>query len=471
MLQAMHTQRQKVSNGKGRNGKPSEAREQHPHLSRTERQRAGRALRDRTPRQAHAKLELRSRRDPLALIDATNASRLQDLVPIRWGRMFDSPFPFYRGAPAVMAFDLSHTPASGLRVQACGDAHILNFGGFATPERNLIVDLNDFDETHPAPWEWDVKRLAASVVVAARDVGGISDRDARDAVEITVRAYREHMRELAQRDPLSVYYECVDASEAFRILQRSQKFVEKRTAEVERKSVEAVPKLTELVGDSMRIVTRPPIIQPLPPEQTETARRVFAAYAESLRADRRLLFERFEVVDVALKVVGVGSVGTRCFIALLEADGHPFFLQVKEALPSVLAPYAGGPHIEHQGRRVVIGQQIMQAASDIFLGWASNGDRHFYVRQFRDMKVGYDLKRLNSKELGHGGELCGTILARAHARAGDAATISGYLGKGDTFDRALGEFAIAYADQNEKDHDALRRAVRAGKIQAIVEGQ
>lgn len=468
MLQAMHTQRQKVSNGKGRNGRPSEAREPHVHLPRAERRATGRALRDRTPREAHANFEARAKRDPLALIEATNAARLQELVPIRWGRMFASPFPFYRGAPAVMAFDLASTPASGVTVQACGDAHILNFGGFATPERNLIVDLNDFDETHPAPWEWDVKRLAASVVVAARDVG-ISDRDARDAVEITVRAYREHMRELAEMDPLSVYYECVDATEAFQILRRSERQIRRRTEQVKRQTLEAVPKLTELVGDTMRIVTRPPIIQPLPPEHRETARRVFAAYAESLRVDRRILFERFEVVDVALKVVGVGSVGTRCFIALLEADGHPFFLQVKEALPSVLAPYAGGPRIEHQGRRVVIGQQILQAASDIFLGWATNGDRHFYVRQFRDMKVGYDMERLNAKELAHGGQLCGTILARAHARAGDPATISGYLGKADAFDKALGKFAIAYADQNEKDHDALRKAVRAGKLQAVVE--
>ncbi|MEO6575769.1 MAG: DUF2252 domain-containing protein [Polyangiaceae bacterium] len=468
MLQVMHIQRQKAANGKGPNGKSSVPRAAHPHAPRAARQAAGRALRERTPREAHATLDVRSNRDPLALIDATNAARLQELVPIRWGRMFESPFPFYRGAPAVMAFDLANTPVSGIRVQACGDAHILNFGGFATPERNLIVDLNDFDETHPAPWEWDVKRLAASIVVAARDVGGISDRDARDAVEATVRSYREHMRALGEMDPLSVYYEFVDATEAAQMLRRSRRQIRQRTAQVERQTHEAVPKLTELVGDTMRIVTRPPIIQPLPPEHAESARRVFAAYADSLRVDRRILFERFEVVDIALKVVGVGSVGTRCFIALLEADGHPFFLQVKEALPSVLEPYAGGPRIEHQGQRVVVGQQTMQAASDIFLGWASNGDRHFYVRQFRDMKISYDLKNLSPKELGYGGQLCGVILARAHARSGDAATIGGYLGKCDDFDKAIAKFAVAYADQNERDHALLQKAVHDGKIHAVV---
>ncbi len=407
-------------------------------------------------------------RDPLALIEATNTPRLQDLVPIRWGRMSESPFAFYRGAPAVMAFDLARTPATGLEVQACGDAHLMNFGVFATPERNLIVDVNDFDETHRGPWEWDVKRLAASLIVAARETGSISNREARDAAQAATQSYREQMRALARMDPLSIYYERVEASTAAKMMGQSAVETAKNRSKIARKCSEVVPKLTELVGDAMRIVARPPVIQPLPAETNDLVRRVFSDYCSSLREDRRILAQQYRIVDVALKVVGVGSVGTRCFIVLLESDGSPFFLQVKEALPSVLSRYVGGGKFDHEGRRVVIGQRIMQAASDVFLGWSSNGPRQFYVRQFRDMKAGFDLSTLNKSRLMEAGRLTGLILARAHARSGASAAIAAYLGKCEAFDEAVAKFAVAYADQNEKDHAVLKTAIRAGRIRALV---
>ncbi len=420
------------------------------------------------PREEHDRLTIQPGRDPLALIEATNTSRLPGLVPLRWGRMFESPFAFYRGAPAVMAFDLSHTPATGLEVQACGDAHLMNFGIFATPERNLIVDVNDFDETHPGPWEWDVKRLAASIVVAAREVGSISNGDARNAAQAAAESYREHMRALARLDPLSIYYERVEAAVAAKMMGQTPASFAKKEAKITRKCSEVVPKLTELVGDTMRIVTRPPVIQPLATEDSDEVRQVFAEYCSSLRDDRRILAERYQIVDTALKVVGVGSVGTRCFIALLEADGAPFFLQIKEALPSVLAPYVGGGNFDHEGRRVVVGQRIMQAASDVFLGWASRGKRAFYVRQYRDMKGGLDFATLDKTKLTNAARLGGLILARAHARGGDPAAIAAYLGKSDAFDVAIAKFSVAYADQNEKDYADLKAAVRLGKIRAIV---
>ena len=402
------------------------------------------------------------------MIQETNEERLQELVPIRWGRMFESPFAFYRGAPAVMAYDLARTPASGLAVQACGDAHIMNFGIFATPERNLIIDVNDFDETHPGPWEWDVKRLAASLVVAAREVSSISGRDARDAAQTAALYYRERIRALSRMDPLSIYYERVEAMAAAKIMGKTEAEAEKQRAQIARKCADVVPKLTELDGAEMRIVARPPIIQPLPPERNEEARRVFAKYFTTLREDRRILAEQYRIVDVALKVVGVGSVGTRCFVVLLEGDGAPIFLQVKEAVPSVLARYVGGGRFDHEGRRVVVGQRIMQAASDVFLGWTSNGPRQFYVRQLRDMKGGFDLSTLNKARLNHAARLTGLILARAHARSGAAAAIGAYLGKSPAFDEAIAGFAVAYADQNEKDHAGLKAAVRAGKVRALV---
>jgi uncharacterized protein (DUF2252 family) len=437
-------------------------------MPRPDRVAAGKKLRERVPREAHDALTIQRGRDPLGLIEATNTSRLADLVPIRWGRMFESPFAFYRGAPAVMAFDLARTPTTGLQVQACGDAHLMNFGAFATPERNLIVDVNDFDETHPGPWEWDVKRLAASIVVAAREIASISNRDARDAAEVAAQSYREHMRELARMDPLSVYYERVEAMTAAKMMGQTAAGFAKTEAKIARKCSEVVPKLTELVGDTMQIVTRPPIIQPVPGDVVEEVQHIFSEYCASLREDRRILAERYRIVDIALKVVGVGSVGTRCFIVLLESDGAPFFLQVKEALPSVLAPYAGGGKFDHEGRRVVVGQLIMQAASDVFLGAASRGSRAFYVRQFRDMKGGLDFATLNKTRLTDAARLAGIILARAHARGGDPAAISAYLGKSDAFDVAVAKFSVAYADQNEKDHAELKTAIRSGKVRALV---
>jgi uncharacterized protein (DUF2252 family) len=465
--------RRERTNGKGRAHTSSARalraqREIAARVPRPEREAAAKKLRRSVPREEHERLTMQRGRDPLALIDATNAARIPELVPIRWGRMFESPFAFYRGAPSAMAFDLAHTPATGLQVQACGDAHLMNFGIFATPERNLIVDLNDFDETHPGPWEWDVKRLAVSLVVAAREIGSISNGDAKAAAQAAAQSYREHMRALAHLDPLSIYYERVEATTAAKMMGQTPAMIAKSEAKIARKCSEVVPKLTELVGDRMQIVTRPPVIQPLSTEASDEVRSVFSEYCASLRDDRRILAERYQIVDTALKVVGVGSVGTRCFIALLDADGAPFFLQIKEALPSVLAPYVGCGNFDHEGRRVVAGQRIMQAAGDVFLGWASHRTRAFYVRQYRDMKGGLDLATLDKTKLANAARLAGLILARAHARGGDPAAIAAYLGKSDAFDVAIAKFSVAYADQNEKDYAALKAAVRSGRIRALV---
>ncbi|HVN69788.1 MAG TPA: DUF2252 domain-containing protein [Candidatus Binatia bacterium] len=436
---------------------------------------AGKALRDRVPRAAHAHLK-RPRRDPIAILRAADEGRLPELVPIRYGRMLASPFAFYRGAAGIMAADLAQTPTVGITVQACGDCHLKNFGGFATPERNVVFDINDFDETLPAPWEWDVKRLAASFVLAARD-NGLSEDAAHDVTATCVRAYREGSRDFAKLDPLAVWYEKITA-EAFldllsgrvrgRVERRIAKATESRGSEVD------YPKLAEIVHGQLRIRDSAPLIfhpeGARAPDFERSVAGVLKEYRETLGDDRRVLFDRYRFVDAAIKVVGVGSVGTRCWIALLMSpDNEPLFLQFKQANASVLEPYAGKSLYPHHGQRVVMGQRLMQAASDIFLGWTTGASGDFYVRQLRDAKISPNTESFDAEMLEVYARACGWNLARAHAKSGDPWTVSGYLGKGDAFDEAIAAFAKAYADQAERDHGALKAAVRSGKIEVYTE--
>jgi uncharacterized protein (DUF2252 family) len=439
-----------------------------------ERRAEGRARRVDVPRSSHAGWQPPSDRpDPVALLEERHRTRVHDLVPIRVGRMLVSPFTFLRGAAEVMAHDLASTPTTGFRVQACGDAHLLNFGVFATPERHLVFDVNDFDETLPAPWEWDVKRLAASVAVAGRVASFVPEQiDA--AVANMVRAYRMRMGELAAMAPLDVWYDRVDVDAVLAVASRQDMpllpggghLLERAHHHT---SLAALPKLTELVDGQRRIIEDPPLILHAH-HRYDVPRDAFEAYRESVSRERRALLDRYTVVDAARKVVGVGSVGTRCHIVLLmDGDGEaPLFLQIKQAEVSVLAPYAGASECSHEGERVVTGQRLMQAASDVFLGWAVGPYGHqYYVRQLRDMKGSVSIDRLGPDELARYAMLCGVTLARAHARSGDPAAIAGYLGAGDQFDRAIVAFADGYADQTVADHAALERAVADGRIEAV----
>jgi uncharacterized protein (DUF2252 family) len=444
-------------------------------VSRKERVAAGKALRDKVPREQHGRWHAtEDRPDPIDILRKSDAGRLKDLIPIRYGRMLQSPFAFYRGAAGVMAADLARTPTTGLKVQACGDCHLLNFGGFATPERRIIFDINDFDETLPAPWEWDVKRLVTSVVLAARS-NGLSDNQGRDSAVNCAREYREHMHEFANMDPLRVWYaETTDADFIASLPKELQKGVKKRIEKVAAHSGSEFdfPRLASEVGGQIRITDHPPLI--FHPEMTGAARaeeildEFFHAYRESLSDDRRMLLDRYRLVDVAVKVVGVGSVGRRCWVVLMMSEcNDPLFLQFKEAVTSVLEPYAGKSAYPHHGQRVVMGQHLMQPASDIFLGWATAADgRQFYVRQLRDAKITPLVETYGGSMLDAYASACGWVLARAHAKASElAATISGYLGSSnDEFDVAIGEFALAYADQAERDFAKLEEAVRKGEI-------
>jgi uncharacterized protein (DUF2252 family) len=438
---------------------------------------AGKALRDKLPREQHGVWNgAKGRLDPIDLLHKSDAGRMKDLIAIRYGRMLPSPFTFFRGAAGIMAADLARTPATGLRVQACGDCHLLNFGGFATPERSIIFDINDFDETSPAPWEWDVKRLVASIVLAARS-NRLSDNQGHDCAVNCARKYREHMREFSRMDPLRVWYAETTAAEFIEQLPKNlQKGVRKRIARAAAHSGSEFdfPKLAGSVGGQIRITDQPPLIfHPDIANTTDAATvldELFQTYRKSLSDDRRTLVDRYRLVDVAIKVVGVGSVGRRCWIALMMSEGNePLFLQFKEAVRSVLESYAGKSVYPHHGQRVVMGQRLMQPASDIFLGWttAPNG-RHFYVRQLHDAKIKPLVATFNAEMLDVYGQACGWVLARAHAKASEiAATISGYLGaSSDAFDAAMGKFALAYADQTERDYAALKAAVRKGRVVA-----
>jgi uncharacterized protein (DUF2252 family) len=450
---------------------PSQAR----FRSREERIQIGKSLRERLPRSDHAIWQPPAAgREPIEIIEASNRGRLQELIPIRYGRMLRSPFTFLRGSAALMAYDLATTPKTDIIVQACGDCHLLNFGFFGTPERNLVFDINDFDETLPAPWEWDLKRLVVSFVIAGRD-SDLSDRESKAAAIDCARSYREHLREYSRLSPLEVWYTRIGAEQAIEMApdEKTRKIREQMMTKARERIIEHLyPKIVTQSGGRNRFVDQPPILYHVNEPDWETlVREGLEDYRQSLPEERRVLFDRYQLEDFALKVVGIGSVGTRCYIALLfSEDNHPLILQVKEACPSVLEPYTAKSQYENQGQRVVTGQRLMQSSSDIFLGWTrGRGGNNFYLRQLRDMKFSLPIEGVSAVQLQRYAEFCGWTLARAHAKSGDAATISGYLGKGDQFDLALGEFAIAYADQTEQDHAALVDAVKTGRVEALVE--
>ncbi len=433
----------------------------------------GRSRREVVPRTTHADWAPASDRpDPIEVLTASNEGRLDELVPIRFGRMAVSPFTFLRGSAAVMMADLAAVPSTGLNVQACGDCHLMNFGLFATPERNVMFGLNDFDETLPGPWEWDLQRLAASIVVAARDVR-LDDARAMAGAAAAVRAYRERMWGLAAMSPLEVWYDKIDLQRALEVA--PDRAARERREQLERQARKRVaenlfPKIVTSEGGHLRIADQPPLMYHMPDLTEEAAMGFLDTYRASLSTDRRVLFDQYRFEDAAIKVVGVGSVGTRCFVALFtSAGGHPLLLQVKEANRSVLEPYVGMHDIAHNGERVVVGQHLMQAASDIFLGWGTGpGGRDFYVRQLRDMKVSVTLVN-DPKFIVRYAEFCGLALARAHANTGSAAAIAGYLGKNDKADQSLAQFGLAYAEQTERDHRALVEAIDSGRIPAIME--
>ncbi len=450
---------------------PSQAR----FRSREERIQIGKSLRERLPRSRHAIWQPPAAgREPIEIIEASNQGRLQELIPIRYGRMLRSPFTFLRGSAALMAYDLATTPKTDIIVQACGDCHLLNFGFFATPERNLVFDINDFDETLPAPWEWDLKRLVVSFVIAGRD-SDLSDQESKAAAIDCARSYREHLREYSRLSPLEVWYTRIGVEQVLEMApdEKTRKIREQMMAKARERIIEHLyPKIVTQSGGRNRFVDQPPILYHVNEPDWETlVREGLEDYRQSLPEERRVLFDRYQLEDFALKVVGIGSVGTRCYIALLfSEDNHPLILQVKEACPSVLEPYTAKSQYENQGQRVVTGQRLMQSSSDIFLGW-TQGRRgnNFYLRQLRDMKFSLPIEGVSAVQLQRYAEFCGWTLARAHAKSGDAATISGYLGKGDQFDLAMGEFAIAYAEQTEQDHAALVEAVKTGRVEALVE--
>ncbi len=436
----------------------------------------GKSLRGTVPRSSHGEWSPSSnRRDPIALLEKSNLGRLPNLIPIRYSRMLKSPFTFLRGAAVIMAADLATTPTTGIQVQAGGDCHLLNFGGYATPERNFVFDVNDFDETLPAPWEWDIKRLATSFVVALRYTQA-TEKDCYEAASMAAYSYRQHLREYAQMNPLDVWYSSIDAQVLCSFthdIKHRQRIEQYGNKALTRTSAQALPKLTQMVHGQWQLVDKPPLIYHLPPNDflATEVESVYMHYRSSLRDDLRVLLDRYRLVDIAIKVVGVGSVGTRCVVALLMTDANePLFLQMKEARASVLEPYIAKSVYTNHGQRVVTGQRLMQAASDIFLGWTRSDSGHdFYVRQLRDMKIGIDIEKLSTSEMIGYATLCGWALARAHARSGDPATISGYLGNSNIFDRAIGDFAVSYANQTEGDYQALVDAVKSGRIEVSEE--
>lgn len=435
-------------------------------------------MRAQVSRSSHADWQpAANRRDPIAMLEDSGQSRMQDLLPLRYGRMARSPFAFFRGAAQIMAYDLQHTPDTGIRVQACGDCHLSNFGGFATPERRLVFDLNDFDETLPAAWEWDVKRLAASFVVAARANG--CGRKQADAAQAAVASYRESIRGFIALSPLECWYESVDVQSVVAEMQDSEwrKQVSKEVQKSLKRTItdHYFPKLTHEENGKIQIRDNPPTIYHLPEHShaealAERVAFLLEHYRQSLPEERRDLLSRYHFVDCAVKVVGVGSVGTRCLIALLISEcNHPLFLQIKQANQSVLEPYFGADHAHH-GQRVVIGQRRIQAASDIFLGWTQDQvGRQYYIRQLRDVKISADISLMTGRRLKRYADLCGRVLARAHARLGAAPQIAGYLGRGESFDQAVAQFALRYADQTEADHAALLTAIKDERLPVLWE--
>jgi uncharacterized protein (DUF2252 family) len=459
-----------------------------PHFTRAERAARGKAARAEVPRALQAEIDIPQDRDPVALLEEQAATRVPELVPIRYGRMLASAFAFYRGGALIQASDLSRTPNSGIRTQLCGDAHLSNFGVFGSPERNLVFDINDFDETAPGPWEWDVKRLAASFAVAGRD-SGFSQKERQAIVLATVGSYRQAMAGFAAMRNLQVWYASLPVDQAIR--EYTARIDPKRLKKQEailakartRDSLQAYEKLTHLVDGEPRIISDPPLIVPIAEllpaggdrDAIETEiRDLLRSYRHTLASDRRVLLEQFRFVDLARKVVGVGSVGTRAWIALFLGvdDQDPLFLQVKEAQPSVLERFVGKSEYTNHGQRVVAGQRLMQASTDILIGWqhVTSGidgkERDFYLRQLKDWKGSLVIEAMVPVGLAAYGRACGWTLARAHARSGDRIAISAYLGKSDAFDRAMVSFAEAYADQNERDYAALQEAVASGRVRA-----
>ena len=467
------------------------------HLTLEERRARGKAARDRAAPSSHAGwVPADDRPDPVALLEAQNSTREPDLVPVRHGRMMVSPFTFYRGAAKIMAADLKDTPTAGLDAQLCGDAHLSNFGGFASPERVLLFDLNDFDETLPGPFEYDVKRMAASFTIAARN-NGLTDADGRAASLASASAYREAMLRFAEMGTMEIWYSKVaaqDVLDAVNTAARSLKGTDRKQAKTVQKtatktaekartrdSTQALSKLAEHVDGRYRIISQPPVIVPsrdMPAlygfsvqEIEHTVHEQFREYRASLRDDQRHLLERFEVIDMARKVVGVGSVGTRAFIVLLQGRDQqdPLFLQVKEATRSVLEDHLPKSRYRQPGERVVQGQRMMQAASDIYLGWSKGieDNRYLYWRQLRDMKVSATVETMGPGILAGYARCCAQTLARAHARSGDPVALAAYLGKKDLFDQSIADFSQRYADQNDRDYTAFCDAIRSGRLQAI----
>jgi uncharacterized protein (DUF2252 family) len=452
---------------------PRKTNQEAPLLTLEQRRAAGKALRTKVPRPSHAEWTPPANRpDPINILRHTDHGRLTELLPIRYGRMKQSPFAFYRGSAAIMAWDLSKIPATGIHVQACGDCHASNFGGFASPERRLLFDINDFDETLPAPWEWDLKRLAASIVLGLREIG-LSDGQCKEGVFTMAQSYRQHIHRFAKMHALDVWYSHVDANEFIRDArtQTAKERWRKIEAEARKETGEhIVPEITTVKNGRMRVVDHPPLVYH--PRESDLIRKhvteMFRRYRSTLPDERRILLDHYQIVDVARKVVGVGSVGTRCAVALLLGNNNgPLLLQFKEALPSILEPYAGKSRYTNHGERVVTGQRMLQSASDVFLGW-THDDRghHYYFRQLRDMKMKIDLSRMRKTDWFEYVEICGWTLARAQARTGDAARIAGYLGTNDKFDCALVKFAVRYANQTDRDYQLLLKAIRAGRLQA-----
>jgi uncharacterized protein (DUF2252 family) len=442
-------------------------------LSKIERRKQGKALREKCPRTAQAEWNPRAKsQDIIKLLEESDKDRIPGLIPVKYQRMAESPFKFFRGAAIIQARDLATAPVSGITVQACGDCHLMNFGGFATPERALVFDINDFDETFPGPWEWDIKRLGASLVLAARD-RSFSKAIEQEAVRAAATIYRERMAEFAEMKVLDTWYAQVNADAILKHFRKDPNFLarllKKRKQAHSRTSEAVVPKLTAVVDGRRKIKDEPPVLfhfQKNLREFEKAHRNHTEQYRKSLQADRLDLFDRYRFQDTAVKVVGVGSVGTRCYVHLFLADeDDPLFLQTKEARRSVLESPRGKSRFEHQGFRVVTGQRLMQAASDIFLGWFSSAQgHHYYVRQFRDMKVSAEVETFLPVTLVDYATMCGWALARAHAKAGDAAMIAGYMGSTDHFDDALVQYARAYADQAERDYATFQAAIRSGRL-------
>jgi len=423
----------------------------------------------------HAKYEPREPSlDPIKLLEDTNIDRIPGLIAIRYQRMSESPFKFFRGSAIIQARDLEKSPVSGINVQLCGDCHLMNFGGFASPERHMVFDINDFDETFPGPWEWDIKRLVVSLELAARELN-FSKNIAENAVRAAVASYREHMLEFAEQTILQRWYTQITLKNLLNFFRKDKEMVNRlnnvKPQGLSKTSEAIFPKLTETVKGNRRIRDDPPLIyHPTKNQNMKISQLALEDYRKSLQTDRRHLFDRFHLQDVAVKVVGIGSVGMRCYVALFLADeDDPLFLQIKEARRSVLEPPVGKSLFEHQGQRVVHGQHVMQASSDIFLGWYRNvNGRDFYVRQLRDMKVSAEVENFNPRVLAAYATICGWALARAHAKTGEVEMIAGYMGTQENLDNALVQYAIAYADQVERDFKTFKAAISSGRLKTKI---